>query len=150
MMDLDDYDRELLGTIMVRLCACSCVGRRQTPMNQSLVLMEEILKGAHIVVHGDRGAFYSYFTQMQVIETSTVQGWEEVGVGKVPPIPYLPPHPKPKLVTEMDPSFHPVVPRCGWADTGLISPDVIASLDCAHVRHPRRAGLADNADGEEP
>jgi len=31
-----------------------------------MALMEEILKGAHIVVRSDRGAFYSYFTQMQV------------------------------------------------------------------------------------
>lgn len=111
-MDLDPYDQELLGTIMVRLCNCACAreeeeegvepGRRRrrrtqgqtttsggggegaaagvvrgkeegapqplrhTPVSDSLVLMSEILKGAHVVVDGDKGAFYSWFTQMQV------------------------------------------------------------------------------------
>lgn len=67
VMDLDPYDQELLGTIMVRLCDCKCVaGAGSKPLNDSLGLMKEILKGAHIIVEGDSGGFYSWFTQMQV------------------------------------------------------------------------------------
>ena len=85
-IDLDPYDQELLGTIMVRLCNCGCAADhpptfplskkqgeggdeayqpRPTPDVDSLTLMAEILRGAHIVVDGDKGAFYSWFTQMQ-------------------------------------------------------------------------------------
>ncbi|KAM3576140.1 hypothetical protein VYU27_002016 [Nannochloropsis oceanica] len=76
-IDLDPYDQELLGTIMVRICNCGCA--RQDNLNSSssspsppspprvdsLTLMSEILRGAHIVVEEDRGAFYSWFTHMQ-------------------------------------------------------------------------------------
>jgi hypothetical protein len=55
---------ELLGTIMVRLCDCKCVG--EPPMKHALVVMEEILKGAHVVVEGDAGSFYSWFVHIQV------------------------------------------------------------------------------------
>lgn len=40
----------------------SCVSLMQNAM----VLMEEILKGAHVVVEGDRGSFYSWFVHIQV------------------------------------------------------------------------------------
>lgn len=84
-IDLDPYDQELLGTIMVRICNCGCA-RQDTrnlsssspsasslppsippspPRVDSLTLMSEILRGAHIVVEEDRGAFYSWFTHMQ-------------------------------------------------------------------------------------
>jgi len=67
---------------MVRLCNCGCA-RDDTPLSlsssssslpslppspphvDSLTLMSEILRGAHIVVEEDHGAFYSWFTQMQ-------------------------------------------------------------------------------------
>lgn len=76
-MDVDEYDRQLLGTIMVRLCDCGCARDRGLLLGEggeppqplpdgSLRLMSEILRGAHVVVEGDRGAFYSWFTQMQV------------------------------------------------------------------------------------
>jgi len=39
------------------------------PPDDSLRIMSEILRGAHIVVEGDRGAFYSWFTQMQVSQS---------------------------------------------------------------------------------
>lgn len=103
-MDVDEYDKMLLGTIMVRLCNCGCAReslgvfslasvaaeegaaaaapvagaegdkmgalppppkQTQPPPDDSLRLMSEILRGAHVVVEGDRGAFYSWFTQMQ-------------------------------------------------------------------------------------
>lgn len=62
---------------MVRICNCGCA--RQDNLNSSssspsppspprvdsLTLMSEILRGAHIVVEEDRGAFYSWFTHMQ-------------------------------------------------------------------------------------
>jgi hypothetical protein len=65
-VDLDQYDQELLGTIMVRLCQCRCGGTVTPPLNESLSLFAEILRGAHVVVEDDRGSFYAWFTQMQV------------------------------------------------------------------------------------
>jgi hypothetical protein len=37
---------------------------RQQPIHESLALMSEILKGAHVVVEGDKGSFYSWFMQV--------------------------------------------------------------------------------------
>lgn len=69
---------------MVRLCNCGCAQDGETdppapsfssrphpialfsPLRvDSLTLMSEILRGAHVVIENDRGAFYSWFVRMQ-------------------------------------------------------------------------------------